>query len=59
MAVDKLTAGFQKFLEMVNGTQAFLRCVLETHSIKLVAPVVVWLTLQGSVVFRRTTALRF
>lgn len=31
---------------MVNGTQAFLRRVLETHSIKLLAPVVVWLTLQ-------------
>ncbi|XP_065775240.1 piezo-type mechanosensitive ion channel component 2-like [Muntiacus reevesi] len=46
LAVDKLTAGFQKFLEMVNGTQAFLRRVLETHSVKLVAPVVVWLTLQ-------------
>lgn len=38
LAVDKLTAGFQKFLEMVNGTQAFLRCVLGTHSIKLLAP---------------------
>ncbi|CAI9154390.1 unnamed protein product [Rangifer tarandus platyrhynchus] len=46
LAVDKPTAGFQKFLEMVNGTQAFLRRVLETHSIKLLAPVVVWLTLQ-------------
>ncbi|XDB56568.1 hypothetical protein AB1E18_010033 [Capra hircus] len=46
LAVDKLTAGFQKFLEMVNGTQAFLRSVLETHSIKLMAPVVIWLTLQ-------------
>lgn len=46
LAIDKLTAGFQKFLEMVNGTQAFLRSVLETHSIKLMAPVVIWLTLQ-------------
>ncbi|KAI4562532.1 hypothetical protein MJT46_011494 [Ovis ammon polii x Ovis aries] len=46
LSVDKLTAGFQKFLEMVNGTQAFLRSVLETHSIKLMAPVVIWLTLQ-------------
>ncbi|XP_043336503.1 piezo-type mechanosensitive ion channel component 2-like [Cervus canadensis] len=49
LAVDKLTAGFQKFLEMVTETQAFLRRVLETHSIKLVAPVVVWLTLQEPV----------
>ena len=33
-AVGKLTAGFLKLLEMVNGTQVFLWCVLETHVIR-------------------------
>lgn len=30
-AVGKLTAGFLKLLEMVNGTQVFLWRVLETR----------------------------
>ncbi|KAJ8779079.1 hypothetical protein J1605_012930 [Eschrichtius robustus] len=45
-AVDKLTAGFPKLLEMVNGTQGFSWRILEIDIVKLVAPVVIWLTLQ-------------
>lgn len=45
-AVDELTAGSPKLREMVNGTQVFLRHVLETHIITLMSPAVTWPTLQ-------------
>lgn len=37
-AAGKLTAGFMKLLEMVNGTRVFLWHVLETHVIKFASP---------------------
>ncbi|KAG8513336.1 Piezo-type mechanosensitive ion channel component 2, partial [Galemys pyrenaicus] len=46
LVIDKLTAGFLKLLEMVNGTQVLLWRILEIHVIKLVSPVIIWFTLQ-------------
>lgn len=37
--VDKLTAGFLKLLEMVNGTQVFLQRILEIH---IISPCPLW-----------------
>lgn len=51
-AVDKLTAGFPKLLEMANGTQGFLWRVLEIDIVKPVVPVVARLTPQEVSGFR-------
>ncbi|XP_044515574.1 piezo-type mechanosensitive ion channel component 2-like [Gracilinanus agilis] len=44
--IDKLTAGFLKLLEIVNGTQVLLWRLLEIHIIKIVSTVIIWITLQ-------------
>ncbi|XP_037357549.2 piezo-type mechanosensitive ion channel component 2-like [Talpa occidentalis] len=46
LVIDKLTAGFLKLLEIVNGTQVLLWRILEIHVVKLVSPVIIWFTLQ-------------
>ncbi|ELW71183.1 Protein PIEZO2 [Tupaia chinensis] len=43
---DKLTMGFLKLLELVKEAPGPLWGVLETHMVKLVSLVVIWLTLQ-------------
>ncbi|XP_036605792.1 piezo-type mechanosensitive ion channel component 2-like [Trichosurus vulpecula] len=44
--IDKLTTGFLKLLEIVNGTQVLLWRLLEIHIIKVVSTVIIWITLQ-------------
>ncbi|XP_027706364.1 piezo-type mechanosensitive ion channel component 2-like [Vombatus ursinus] len=44
--IDKLTTGFLKLLEIVNGTQVLLWRLLEIHIIKVVSTVIIWVTLQ-------------
>ncbi|XP_068928415.1 piezo-type mechanosensitive ion channel component 2-like [Petaurus breviceps papuanus] len=44
--IDKLTTGFLKLLEILDGTQVLLWRLLEIHIIKVVSTVIVWITLQ-------------
>lgn len=46
LAVGKLTAGFLKLLETVNGTQVFLWRGLEIPIIPLASPVGIWFWMQ-------------